>query len=288
VNPATLRRYYYLTKPGIIYGNALTAAAGFLLAADWHIDWFRFVGLLLGMSLVIGAACVCNNYLDRNIDQKMERTSRRALVSGKVSVRAALIYAVVLFTVGQGLLLCYTNWLTVMIGLIAFIDYVALYGWAKRHSPYGTLIGTISGSAPITAGYTAVTGHFDTGALLLFLLMVCWQMSHFYAIALYRFKDYKAAGLPVMPVAKGAHRTKVEIIAYILAFEIVAVLLTLFHYTGLIYLVVMVGIGAVWLLRGLRGFRAKDNAAWGKQMFLFSLIVVLVLSVMTALGGWLP
>ena len=284
----TLRRYYYLTKPGIIYGNTLTAAAGFLLAARWHIVYGRFIAMLLGTGLVIAAACVCNNYLDRAIDRKMERTRGRALVKGSIGGRAALVYAGMLFVVGALLLARYTNRLTLLIGLAAFIDYVVLYGWSKRRSVHGTLAGTISGAAPITAGYTAVTGHFGGGALLLFLLMVCWQMPHFYAIALYRYDDYKRAALPVLPVVRGARRAKVEIVLYIAAYTIVAALLTVFGYTGYSFLIVMVGLGLIWLYRGLHGFRTKNNAAWGRQMFLFSLIVVLVLSVMTAVGGLLP
>jgi len=284
----TFRRYYQLTKPGIIYGNLLTATAGFLLAANWHINVGLLLSLLGGTSLVIASACVFNNYLDRGIDRKMARTNQRALVSGRISGHHALVYATILGVVGVFLLASYTNTLTLSIGLIAFFDYIVLYGWSKRHSVHGTLVGSISGSAPIVAGYTAVTNRFDTGALLLFVILTCWQMPHFYAISLYRFKDYKTAGLPVLPVAKSVRDAQIQIVLYVIAFIVAVALLTAFGYTGYIYLVVMTGLGLAWLWRGLWGFKVKDSKSWGRQMFFFSLIVIVGLSVMVAVGGWLP
>jgi len=201
-----LKAYYRLTKPGIIYGNLLTAAAGFLFASKWHIVPGLFAATLAGTSLVIAAACVYNNYIDRNIDKRMARTKKRALVQGTISGKHALIFATMLGVLGFALLLAYTNTLVTVIGVIAFIDYVVLYGISKRRSVYGTIVGSISGAAPIVAGYVAVTNQFDLGALLLFFILVYWQMPHFYGIAMYRFDDYKAAGIPVLPVQKGMAR----------------------------------------------------------------------------------
>jgi heme o synthase len=283
-----IRQYYRLTKPGIIYGNLLTAVAGYLLGSQWHLHYSVFVGLAVGTSLVIAAACVCNNCLDRGIDAKMQRTRKRALVSGEIKVWQALVYATALGVIGVVALARYTNNLTLTVGLIAFVDYVALYGWSKRHSVHGTLVGSISGSAPIVAGYTAATNRFDTGALLLFLILTAWQMPHFYAISLYRFKDYQTAGLPVLPVARSKRQARLQIMGYIVAFTAAVLLLTVFGYTGYIYAVVMAGLGGAWFWRGWQGWRKYDSATWGKRMFLFSLIVIMSVSVMTAVGGRLP
>jgi protoheme IX farnesyltransferase len=279
--------YYRLTKPGIIYGNLLTAAAGFLFASKWHIDFWLFVSLLAGTGLIIASACVFNNYIDRGIDAKMERTQKRALVSGKIPVKNALVFASLLAIVGFTILL-YTNTVTVLIGFIAFFSYVVLYGIAKRKSVHGTLVGTIPGAASLVAGYTSATGKFDAGALLLFLIMVAWQMPHFYAIALYRTKDYKNAGIPVLPVVKGAKRTKLEILLYTFLFVVFVTLLSLNGYSGLVFLLVMAPLGLYWLWRGLQGFETNDNDKWGRKMFGFSLIVLLTLSVMLSVGSVLP
>src|SRR5580700_7940247 len=105
-----LAEYYRLTKPGIVYSNVMTAAAGYLLASRLHIDWLTFITLLLGTGLIIASACTFNNYLDRGIDQRMSRTKKRALVSGAISGQSALLYAGCLGVLGF-ILLALTTWL---------------------------------------------------------------------------------------------------------------------------------------------------------------------------------
>src|SRR6185437_1315972 len=95
-NTSVIKTFYYLTKPGIIYGNLLAAISGFLLASRGRVNLEIFLGLVFGKSFIIGSACVFNNYLDREIDQKMARTKKRAVASGKVSGRNAIIYAIIL------------------------------------------------------------------------------------------------------------------------------------------------------------------------------------------------
>jgi len=177
-----------MTKPGIVQGNLLTCAAGFLLASEWHNHWARLAFTLAGTGLVIASACVFNNYLDREIDAKMDRTRHRALVNKIVPTRSALLYGMGLGLLGEWLLFTRVNALTAWIGLFGFAAYVFLYSWAKRRSPWGTLVGTVSGSTPPVAGYVAITNQLDATAIGLFVLMVCWQMAHFYSIAIYRQK----------------------------------------------------------------------------------------------------
>jgi protoheme IX farnesyltransferase len=283
-----IKIYYGLTKPGIIYGNLMYAAAGFLLAAGKHIDLGLFIATLAGTSLVIASACVYNNVLDRNIDSRMRRTSKRALVRNIISIRAALIFATVLGAAGFVMLAIFTNWLVVLIEAIAILVYVLAYGFAKRTTEHSTVIGSISGSAPPVAGYCAVTNHFDSGALLLFLILTFWQMPHFYAIATYRLKDYRDAGLPVLTVKKGIKQAKIQIVAYIVAFIAATVLLSTYGYTGYVYLVIMLALGLNWLRLGLNGFRSDNDDKWGRQVFFFSLLITVAFSVLLAVNAWLP
>jgi protoheme IX farnesyltransferase len=178
--------------------------------------------------------------------------------------------------------------LTFAIGVSAFISYVILYGIAKRKTIHGTLVGTLPGSASLVAGYAAVTNHLDLGALLLFLIMVFWQMAHFYSIAIFRLKDYKNAGLPVMPVVKGIRATKLQITLYVFAFVIAVVDLSFFGYSGLSFLFVMSALGIYWLFKAIDGFKIRSDTAWARKMFIFSLVVLLVLSVMLSLDSFLP
>jgi len=154
--------------------------------------------------------------------------------------------------------------------------------------PAGTIVGSISGATPLVAGYVAVTDRIDAGAVLLFLIMVIWQMPHFYAIAIFRLKDYAAAGLPVLPVKKGARAAKISIIAYIGAYIVAATALTAFGYTGYTYALVMAGVGLAWLHKALGGLAAKDDAVWARKLFGFSLIVLLTFCAMIAADTWLP
>lgn len=287
LNSLTLKKYYRLTKPGIVYGNALTVIGGFFLASKGHINLGLFAGTLFGVCLIMASACVFNNYVDRGLDEQMARTKKRALVTKEISERNALIFATILGLSGFGLLGIFTNLLTVLLGVIAIGMYVVVYGIAKRKTVYGTLVGSVPGALPPVAGYTAVTNSLDTAAILLFVIMVLWQMPHFYAIAMYRYKDYKAAGLPVLPVVKGMQITKIQIILYVIAFIIVSVLLSA-NYTGISYLLVMAVVGGLWLVKGLRSFKTEKNEVWARGMFGFSLIVLLVFSVMISVDVWLP
>lgn len=286
---AKLKLYYALTKPRVTYGNAITAVAGFLLAAQGSIDWWAFLALTVGMTLVIAAACVLNNYLDQDIDAKMERTKNREMVRGVIPGRNAVIYSITLGVIGTLLLFFFTNTLTAIIGVLGFVVYVWFYGaWTKRTSIHGTLVGSVSGAAPILGGYTAVTGTIDMGAVLVFLVLFLWQMPEFYSIAVYRRDEYKAAGVPVMSVVKGKKNTIIQIFIYTILFVISTILLYVYDYTGYSYLVVMGALGLYWIWLGAKGLTAKDSDAWARKMFHFSLVMLLVFSFMISIDSWLP
>ena len=279
------KTYYILTKPGIIYGNLITTAAGFFLASKGNINFGLLLASLAGVSLVIGSACVFNNYLDRDIDKKMARTKARALARGLVSARNAIVYATFLGLAGFSVLAIYTNLVTVSVGIIGFLDYVVLYSIFKRRSLYGTIIGSISGATPVVAGYTAVTNRIDSAALILFLTLVFWQMAHFYSIAIYRFKDYAAARIPVLPVKAGVHFTKINMVFYIVAFILSAASLTIFGYTRYTYFAVAAVLGLFWLGLCLSGFKTDKDTIWARKMFRFSLITITGLCIMITLDA---
>lgn len=288
---ATFARYYSLTKPGVLYGNVLTAAAGFLLAAGFlrEFDTLLFLATVIGTTLVIASACVLNNVLDRDIDDRMERTKKRATVSGSIGVRNAVIFSIVLFVLGNAVLVAWTNWLVVATGLVGFFTYVVLYGMlSKRMSVHGTLVGSISGAAPIFAGYVAVTGAVDPAAIFAFLAIFFWQMPEFYSIAVYRRDEYARAGVPVITVVHGIPAAKVQILAYTVAYTLSSLALTPLGYTGWVYAVVMGALGVWWIVIGVQGFGAKDDNAWARRMFRFSLIIIMAYSLMISIGPLLP
>ncbi|NHB97124.1 heme o synthase [Photorhabdus stackebrandtii] len=276
-----IKQYLQVTKPGIIFGNLISVIGGFLLASKGVIDYPLFISTLLGVSLVVASGCVFNNYIDRDIDRIMERTKNRVLVKGLIDPKISLIYASILGIAGMVLLYVAANALAMQLAIIGFVVYVGVYSlYMKRKSVYGTLIGSLSGAAPPVIGYCAVTGQFDTGALILLLIFSLWQMPHSYAIAIFRFKDYQAANIPVLPVIKGISVAKNHIILYILAFMIATLMLAISGYAGYKYLVVAAAVSIWWLGMALSGYKTANDRVWARKLFVFSIVAITSLSVM--------
>lgn len=274
-----LRKYLFLTKPGILFGNFITTLGGFFLAAQGSIDILLLLLTLLGTTLVVASGCVVNNVIDQDIDTKMQRTQNRALVKKTISPTVALIYALVLGVIGFSILWFGVNGYAFLFAMIGFIVYVGFYSlWTKRTSIHQTVIGSISGASPPVIGYTAVTHQFDVAALLLFLAYALWQMPHSWAIAIYRFDDYKNAGIPILPVARSIYRTKNECVIYILLFAAVLNGLYCFGYTNVFFLITFNALTEYWLYLSVIGFKAENDQLWAKRFFLYSVILITLLS----------
>jgi protoheme IX farnesyltransferase len=284
-----LREYLLLTKPGILLGNLVAFAGGFFLASQGHPDIVVLIATGLGVALVMASGCVCNNLVDRDIDAKMARTRRRALVTGVISPNAAALAAAVLGATGFALLAVSAGALVVGVVLAGFLVYALLYSlvW-KRSSVHGTLLGSLAGATAPVAGYCAASGRFDGAALLLLVIFCLWQMPHAYAIAISRLHDYRAAAVPVLPALRGIAKTKRQIVVYILAFLAAVFALPLLHYVGWAYVFVMAVVGAGWLRVAVAGRPVADDRAWARGVFGFSLLVVVVLSAMLALDTQAP
>jgi len=282
-----IKEYYRLTKPGIIYGNALSIVAGFLLACTHHFNGSLLIGSLFSICLIMASGCVFNNVLDRNIDAKMDRTKKRAIASRRISVNNALIFGSLLALFGFYLLIHITNNVTVLLGLIALVDYVLIYGLAKRKTIRSTEIGAIAGALPPVAGFTAVTGSITVPALLLFLALTTWQMAHFYAIALFRQQDYLSAGLPVISVKRGVRATQKLIKLYIVLFFIVVMLFSLLSYTGVIFSLALAAVSVWWFLKAYKTTAIRESEKWARSVFKSSLIVLVVFCVFVSFGNHL-
>ncbi len=287
------RSYLQLIKPGITLSNTISAVAGLLLAVSvvmptWTVFWQAAVGAIVGTALIIASACVVNNVLDRGIDKRMKRTAKRGVASGAIRVPQALVYATVLGLAGFGLLFLLTNTVTLVLGVVAYIWYVAIYGYAKRTTAYSTLIGGVAGSLPPMAGYTALTGSIDGAAVLLFVILFFWQMPHFYAIAMFRRDDYASAKLPVWSIVHGMKSTKAQMFFFTAVYAISAALLTFFGYTGVIYLVLSSALSLYWLYKGTSTYTKLDDTQWARMMFGVSLLVLLGIGALIAVGGFLP
>jgi protoheme IX farnesyltransferase len=241
--------------------------------------------MLVGLSLVVAGACVFNNVLDRSLDARMERTRRRALVVGQISPHRAFVYGWVLSLAGLGVLLGWAGWLPALIAAFGSIMYVALYGLAKRYSVYGTLVGSLAGAVPPVVGYVAASGRLDLTAGGLFLVLACWQMPHFYAIAIYRLADYRAAKLPVWPAVRGVEATKWQIIGWIGAFGLAAQLLYFSGVTNMGYALIMGLACLAWLFDAVFRRQQPDANSWARRQFRWSLIALVLWSCLIAVTG---
>lgn len=274
-----LKKYLFLTKPGILFGNFVTTLGGFFLAAQGSVDFLLLIITLVGTTLVVASGCVVNNIIDQDIDHKMERTMNRALVKKTISPMIAFIFSVILGVIGFGLLWFYVNAYAVGFAILGFVVYVVFYSlWSKRSSIHQTIIGSISGACPPVIGYTAISNEFDVAALLLFLAYAIWQMPHSWGIAIYRFNDYKNAGIPILPVARSVFRTKVESLIYVVLFAAVLNGLYCFGYTDVIFLLVFNALCAYWVYLSIIGFKAENDQVWAKHYFLYSVILITALS----------
>ncbi|ACS86661.1 heme o synthase [Musicola paradisiaca] len=285
-----IKQYLQVTKPGIIFGNLISVIGGFLLAAKGTISYPLFLATLVGVSLVVASGCVFNNVIDRDIDKKMERTKNRVMVKGLIPLRTTLVYASLLGIAGFGLLYIAANPLAMWLAVMGFVVYVGVYSlYMKRHSVYGTLIGSLSGAAPPVIGYCAVSNQFDAGALILLLIFSLWQMPHSYAIAIFRLKDYQAANIPVLPVVKGISVAKHHITLYIVAFMVATLMLSLGGYAGYKYLVVAASVSIWWLGMAISGYKnLNDDRVWARKLFVFSIVAITSLSVMMSVDSMSP
>lgn len=280
-----LRSFLQVTKPGIVIGNLISATGGFLLASRGNVNWEQGCLVALSVALTVASGCVLNNVADRDIDGIMKRTRNRPMVKGRVSVPQALMYGFILGLAGIGLLYYAAHrLLPVYLLLTGYVVYVGLYTLClKRNSIHGTLVGSISGAMPPVVGYCTASGSFDGAALALVTIFSLWQMPHSYAIAIFREKDYRAAGIPVLPVVRGFQAARLHIATYILAFTAAALTLGLLGYVGKLYMLLALVSGLYWFRQSLAGWTTASEPRWARKIFFTSIAVVVVLCVAMSL-----
>lgn len=263
-----------IIKTGIIKSNSLGMVAGLCLAIA--VNDLSFVTqipiiilALIGTSFVVGGAGAVNNFYDRDIDAIMKRTKDRPTVTGAVNPKFALWLGLALFVIGVGILFLVSNMAAIM-GILGFFFYVVPYTMlTKRTTIYNTEVGSISGAMPPIIGWAAISPDlFHPVAIGLFVFMFLWQPPHFYAIAIRRLEEYKAAGVPMLPVVKGIRRSKVQTLVYLMILLAASFLFLSF---SKIIAFTMFGLTLVWMLLGIVGFKKLEDTKWATLMFVFSL-----------------
>lgn len=271
-----------LFKAVVLISNVLPVLTGFWLALYFTNSSFSahlgtFALTLIGSTLVMAGALVLNNWYEVDLDKEMIRTQNRPTVTGNISLNTVLIMGIVLTVLGTGVLLFTTIEATIY-ALIGWFTYVVMYTfWSKRKYTLNTIIGSVSGAVTPLIGWAAIAPANHIVPVVLFIILFIWQVPHTFAIAMRRCEEYRAAGVPMLPVVYGFEFTKRQIFVYIACLLPLPLFLTSLGPTFVI-IASLLNIG--WFALALRGFFIKDDVKWAKQIFIYSLNYLTILFIL--------
>jgi protoheme IX farnesyltransferase len=248
-----------LTKPRITAMVLITTLVGFYMGSRDALQWVLLFHAAVGTALVAAGASALNQYIERELDARMQRTRNRPLPDGRLLPNEALMFSASLSAAGTVYLMYFVNILTGALGLLTLSAYIFVYTPLKTRTTLCTLIGAIPGAIPPLMGWTAATGDINSVALALFSILFLWQMPHFFSIAWIFTEDYARGGFVVH---RSGESTARQIILFCCALIPVSLLPTLFHATGGLYLVGALLLGFIYLGYGfaLSLFRSRTYA----------------------------
>jgi heme o synthase len=270
-----LADYVTLTKPKVQLLLLLTTITTMYVAGDPSVGLVAIT--VVGGFLSAGGAGAFNHFYDRDIDAQMGRTASRPVPSGRISPRAALLYAFALQAASFLVLATAANLLSACLALAGFLWYTLVYTvWLKRRSPQNIVIGGAAGAVPPLVGWAAVTGSVAPTALYLFAIVFYWTPPHFWALSLLMKDEYARVGVPMMPVVRGERETRRQIVLYTLLLTVLTLIPVVFGFFGAIYAVIAAGLGAAFITLSIRLQRNADRQS-ALRTYLFSLGYLAVL-----------
>lgn len=273
----TIGAYVALTKPRIIELLLITTIPAMVLAKGGWPDTWLVVWTVIGGSLAAGGANAINMYIDRDIDQLMARTRSRPLVTGKVSPRNALVFAIALEVLAFAVLAVSSNVLAGTLAVSATLFYVFVYSlWLKRTSRQNIVIGGAAGAAPVLVGWASVTDSLSWSAVVLFLVIFLWTPPHFWALAIRHADEYKAASVPMLPVVETTARTVRTMGWYAVAVTVTSLALIPVNDMGVIYGVMSAVLGIVFIALTF-GLGKAPSMSQAMRVFTFSITYLTLL-----------
>jgi heme o synthase len=286
--PPLWRRYFELTKPKVVALIVFTAIVGTLLASPGRPPLEALLWGNVGIALAAACAAAINHVLDRRIDEQMDRTRGRPLPTGSLTERNALVFAAILGVTSMAVLCFLVNRLTAVLTFFSLIGYAVIYTvWLKRATSQNIVIGGAAGAAPPVLGWAAVTNTIDPNALLLFLIIFIWTPPHFWALAIARRDDYARAGIPMLPVTHGVEFTRLHVLLYTVLLTLVTLLPFLTGMSGIIYLVVALGLNAVFVYYAL-AMQITARQELPMRVFRFSITYLMWLFAALLVDHYLP
>ena len=266
-----INKYLELTKPKVTLLNLLVGVVCFVLAAFPTIAWFKLALFAVAGFFAAGGCGVLNSFYDRDIDKLMPRTSKRAIPTGEVAPNKALIFGVAMISAGFAMSYLLFNPLTFEMVVLGTVFYLIIYTfWLKRVSPWNVVIGGFAGCFAALAGWTAAANSVSLLPLLVATLDFLWTPGHLWGLAIKKLKDYKNAGVPMLPVKVGVARASQVVFCLNVTTVASSFLFTIFHLTGFIYLGIAVVAGGAFLFQN-RGLLFSNQETYGFKVFLSSM-----------------
>jgi protoheme IX farnesyltransferase len=268
---ASVRAYANLTKPRIIILLLVTTVPAMVLAQRGMPPLWLIGATLLGGMMTAGSANALNQYLERDIDEKMKRTRKRPLPSHSVKPERALVFAIALGIAGFVWLTVVVNLLSAILAVSAIAFYVLVYTLLlKRSTPQNIVIGGAAGAVPVLVGWAAVTGTIEAPAWVMFAIIFLWTPPHFWALAMRYRDDYAAAGVPMLPVVRGDDATTLQIFLYAVVLVVSTLVLSPVGGLGVLYAASAAALGGGFIYRAVR-LRLAPSAASAVKLFRYSI-----------------
>ena len=282
---STVQDYFELLKPRVMVLVVFTAIIGLMIApGDLHP--FLSIVAIFCIAMGAGAAGAINMWYDRDIDAVMSRTKNRPIPEGRVDSDEALAFGVVLTVLSVLLMGLAINWLAAGILAFASFFYVVIYTmWLKRSTPQNIVIGGAAGAFPPMIGWVSVTGQLTWEPVVLFAIIFMWTPPHFWALALYKCKDYQKVGVPMLPAVSGDLVTKKQMLAYTLALVPLCLAPYFMGFANLTYAIGATVLNLVFVISAIRVYQEKTGYKSAQQMFGYSILYLFGIFTLLLIGG---
>lgn len=284
-----IRDYWILCKPRVVMLMLFTATVGMYLAIPFghSLSFASWLATMSGIALLASSAASVNHILERNLDVIMTRTQRRPLAAGRIPVRNAWLFTVVLACIGWCILFFFVNFITALVTLLNALGYAFFYTlYLKPKTPQNIVIGGLFGAMPPLLGWLAVRGSFALDPLILVTLIFTWTPMHFWTLAIYYYKDYVGMPNPMLPVTHGIFYTKMCILLYSLFTIVVSLLIFAVGICGWLYASVAIILGVILLIM-VGQLLYLRNEQLALSTFFYSMVYLFLLFLAMALDHYL-
>jgi heme o synthase len=287
-----LKDFIALSKPLIVLLLLLTTFGGLVAGSQkWPSPSLTF-WTLLGGALAAGGSSALNQYIDRELDRNMQRTSKRPLADQRLTAAEGLSFGLALCLISYYVMAGFVNFLAALLSLAGIFYYVIFYSLLlKKATVQNIVIGGGAGAIPPMVGWAAATGNLSLGAWILFAIVFMWTPPHFWALAIVRSKDYERAGVPMMPVVRGEEATRKQILTYTIELVLVTLLLPIFRLAGTVYLISALVLGGALLYAAWAVWKEGGNrVAWRmykwSSMYLAFIFVAIMIDAVLKFNLW--